>query len=175
MRGRLGLRLDLTNQGNYLRGDVALGFGGAVHATNVSLDIPLTSSLVSSLPAGAHARLSGRLVSIGWTGKFLSELQGQLDIQDLVGTQGEALGNYQAIFQPAPGNADTINGVVHDTGGPLALDATLRLTHVPGYVVDGHVAARPAAPPQLADMLRYLDLRMPRAGGPCRWKAPSRQ
>jgi hypothetical protein len=46
--------------------------------------------------------------------------------------------------------------VVHDTGGPLALDATLQLTHDPGYVVQGHVAARSSASSALADDLKYL-------------------
>ena len=41
-------------------------------------------------------------------------------------------------------------------GGPLALDATLQLTHDPGYVLQGQVAARPSAPAQLADQLKYL-------------------
>ena len=150
LRGRLDLGLDLTNQGNYVRGDVAFGFGGALHGRDLSMDLPLTSALVSSLPAGAHARLLGKLSRIEWTGKYLSELQGELDIQDLVGSQGVAFGNYQAIF------GSGASGVVHDTGGPLALDATLQLNHDPGYVLQGRVAARPSASPDLTDVLKYL-------------------
>jgi general secretion pathway protein N len=158
LRGRLDLALDMTNGGNYVRGDVAMGFGGALHGRDVSLDLPLTSALVSSLPAGAHARLSGNLSRIEWTGKFLSELQGELSIQDLVGSQGLAFGNYQAIFSAATGSAgvDAPSGVVHDSGGPLALDATLQLNHDPGYVLQGRVAARPSASPDLTDALKYL-------------------
>jgi general secretion pathway protein N len=158
LRGRLGLHVDLTNQANYLRGDVALGFGGAVRATDVALDIPLTSALVSSLPAGAHARLSGKLARIEWTGKFLADLQGEVDIQDFVGSQGAALGNYQAIFAPKSGTAgsDMPKAVVHDSGGPLELEATLQLNHDPGYVLEGRVAARPSASPDIADLLKYF-------------------
>ncbi len=158
LRGRLDLGLDLTNGDNYVRGDVGLGFGGAIHARDVSLDVPLTSALVSSLPAGAHARLLGRLSRIEWTGKFLADLQGELNIQDLVGSQGLAFGNYQATFAPptAPGSTDALSGMVHDTGGPLALEATLQLNHDPGYVLQGRVAARPAASPDIVDVLKYL-------------------
>jgi general secretion pathway protein N len=158
LRGRLGLHIDLTNQDNYLRGDVALGFGGAVHATDVALDIPLTSALVSSLPAGAHARLSGKLARIEWTGKFLADLQGEVDVQDFVGSQGAAYGSYQAIFAPNSASAatDMPSGVVHDTGGPLVLDATLQLNHDPGYLLEGRVAARPAASADIADSLKYF-------------------
>ena len=158
LRARLGLHLDLTNQADYMRGNVARGFGGAIHATDVSFDIPLNSALVSSLPAGAHARLSGRLARIEWSGKFLSDLEGELDVRDLVGSQGTVLGSYQAIFGPKSGSADTDmpKGVVHDTGGPLALDASLQLNHDPGYVLEGRIAARASASPDIADMLKYF-------------------
>jgi hypothetical protein len=158
LRGRLGLHIDLTNQANFLRGDVALGFGGAVHASDVALDISLTSALVSSLPAGAHARLSGKLARIEWTGKFLADLQGELDIQDFVGSQGAAFGNYQAIFAPQSGSAgsDMPKAAVHDTGGPLELEATLLLNHDPGYVLEGRIAARPSASPDIVDTLKYF-------------------
>jgi general secretion pathway protein N len=158
LRGRLELHIDLTNQANYLRGDVALGFGGSWHATDVSLDLPLTSALVSSLPAGVHARLSGKLARIEWTGKFLADLQGELDVQDFIGSQGAAFGNYQAIFAPksASASTDMPTAVVHDTGGPLALDATLQLNHDPGYVLEGRIAARSSASPDIADLLKYF-------------------
>jgi hypothetical protein len=154
LRARLDLRVDLAEPGGYLRGDVALGLGGALRGRDVTLDLPLTSALVSSLPAGAHARLQGRLSRIEWTGKFFSVVQGELDLQDLVGSRGQVFGNYQANF--GPDAADLPAGVVHDTGGPLALDATLQLTHDPGYLLQGQVAARPSAAPEFADQLKYL-------------------
>jgi hypothetical protein len=155
LRARLGMHVDLTNQDNYLRGNVAFGFGGAVHGTDVSLNLPLTSALVSSLPAGAHARVSGKLARIDWTGKYLSELQGELDVQDFIGPAGSAFGGYQAIFSPAT-DAALPRAVVHDTGGPLALEATLQLNHDPGYVLEGKIAARPSASAELADSLKYF-------------------
>ena len=158
LRGRLELQLDLTNQGSYVRGVLGMGLGGALHGRNVTLDLPLSSTLVSSLPAGAHARLSGKLSRFDWNGKFLESLEGEVDILDFVGSQGQAFGSYQALFAPDAnaGAAATPTGVVHDMGGPLALDATLQLTRDPGYLLQGQVAARPSAPEELADQLRYL-------------------
>jgi hypothetical protein len=150
LRARLELRIDLTNQGSYLRGLMAPGFGGALHGRDVSLDLPLTSALISSLPAGARARLQGKFRQINWNGKYLDDLQGELNILDLFGSQGQAFGSYQAQFSSAA------SAVVHDTGGPLALDATLQLTHDPGYLLQGHIAARPSASAELADQLKYL-------------------
>ncbi|HTC54402.1 MAG TPA: type II secretion system protein N [Steroidobacteraceae bacterium] len=158
LRARLDLRLDLTGTDSSAHGEVALGFGGAVHGRDVTLDVPLTSALVSSLPVGAHARLQGTLARIEWTGKYLSELQGELRVQDLVGPRGQAFGSYQVSFAPGSGSdsADLPTGVVHDGGGPLQLEATLQLTHDPGYVVDGRVAPRPSASADIVDMLKYL-------------------
>jgi general secretion pathway protein N len=154
LRGRLELQLDVTNQTGYLRGAVAVGPGGALHGRDVTVDFPLTSALVASLPAGAHAQLQGHLARIEWNGKYLTQLLGELDIRDFVGAQGQAFGSYQVSFAPVPG--DTPSGAVHDAGGPLALEATLQLTHDPGYIVQGTVAARPSAAPEFADQLRYL-------------------
>ena len=154
LRARLDLRVDLAEPGGYLRGDVALGLGGALRGRDVTLDLPLTSTLVSSLPAGAHARLQGQLSRIEWSGKFFSAVQGELDLQDLVGSRGQVFGNYQANF--GSDAADPPVGIVHDTGGPLALVATLQLTHDPGYLLQGQVAARPSAAPEFADQLKYL-------------------
>ena len=53
-------------------------------------------------------------------------------------------------------NVASLSGVVHDTGGPLALDATLQLNHDPGYVLQGRVAARPSASPDITEVLKYL-------------------
>jgi hypothetical protein len=157
LRARLGLQLDLENQGSYVRGEVAFSLGGGVHGRDVTLDLPLTSALVSSLPAGAHAHLLGQLARIEWTGKYLSELQGEVQIQDLVGSQGQAFGSYQVTFTPAGSdNSDLPTGEVHDRGGALQLDATLQLTHDPGYLVQGHVAARPSASADINDTLKYL-------------------
>jgi hypothetical protein len=44
----------------------------------------------------------------------------------------------------------------HDLGGPLALAGTLRMTPEPGFVVDGTVAARPTASPNLVRQLQML-------------------
>jgi hypothetical protein len=81
-----------------------------------------------------------------------------VDIVDFVNSQGQPFGSYQAVFAPDAngGGSNTPTGVVHDLGGPLALDATLQLTRDPGYVLQGQVTARPSAPAEFADELKYL-------------------
>ena len=64
----------------------------------------------------------------------------------------------KAIFAPKSGSAgsDMPKAVVRDAGGPLELDATLQLNHDPGYVLEGRVAARPSASPDIVDLLKYF-------------------
>ena len=45
---------------------------------------------------------------------------------------------------------------VRSVGGVLDVQGTLRLTRAPGVVVEGTVAARPDAPPELVKQLAYL-------------------
>jgi hypothetical protein len=156
LRGRLALQLNLTSPVGFLRGELAFGLGGALHGRNLFIDLPLTGNLVSSFPAGARAHLTGRLTHLEWTGKYVSALEGEINVQDLVSAGGEALGDYQATFLPDAAGSDTPTGAVRDGGGPLVLQATLQLTHDPGYVLQGNVAARPTASSGLADSIKYL-------------------
>ena len=45
---------------------------------------------------------------------------------------------------------------VEECGGPLAVQGTLRLTRQPGYVLEGQVAPRDGAPPELIGNLQLL-------------------
>jgi hypothetical protein len=47
-------------------------------------------------------------------------------------------------------------GDLTDLGGPLAVRGTLRLTNQPGYVLEGQVAARADAAPELVSNLQFL-------------------
>jgi general secretion pathway protein N len=153
LRGQLDLQLDLANQGSYLRGNIARGFGGELTGRDVSLDVPLNNRLVSSIPAGVQAHLSGRLARVTWNGTAITALQGEMDVQDLIGQQGLALGNYHVTFVPA----EPPSGELHDTGGPLQISGSVKLLRDGGYDVDGLVAARPSAPPTIVDAIKYLD------------------
>jgi len=46
--------------------------------------------------------------------------------------------------------------VVHDTGGPAGAGCDLAAEPYPGYLLEGRVAARPSASPDIADLLKYF-------------------
>ena len=47
-------------------------------------------------------------------------------------------------------------GQLRDTGGPLSVAGTLRLTQAGGFDVQALVAPRPDAPPELTSNLKFL-------------------
>jgi hypothetical protein len=47
-------------------------------------------------------------------------------------------------------------GQIRDLGGPLSVTGTLKLTRQGGYEVEGLVAARADAPPELINNMRFL-------------------
>jgi len=55
-----------------------------------------------------------------------------------------------------PGGGTEPVGTLVDLGGPLAVQGTLRLTDQPGYVLEGQVAPRADAAPDLVSDLQFL-------------------
>src|SRR4029077_10492158 len=85
----------------------------------------------------------------------LAELKGRIEAHDLTQRTGRVtpLGSYAISF---PGGGTEPLGTLTDLGGPLAVEGTLRLTDQPGYVLEGQVAARGDAAPELIGSLQFL-------------------
>lgn len=66
----------------------------------------------------------------------------------------QPLGPFRALFEP-PAEAG-IAAVLDDQGGPLALNARLRLSPDGVYRIEGRLQARPDSPPQLGNLLAAL-------------------
>ena len=81
-------------------------------------------------------------------------LEGRIEAHDLEDHAGglTKLGSYVVIFPQAQG--DPV-GNIKDLEGPLAVEGTLKLTRL-GFELEGMVAPRPGAPPELTENLRFL-------------------
>ena len=138
------------------RGDIELGLGGNVTLRNLRADIPLDPAVVPRVPrqlgGSVHTELEAARIEHG----RIVELKGRIEAHDLVQRTGRVtpLGSYAVTFPG--GSAAEPTGTVRDLGGPLAVDGTLRLTAQPGYVLEGEVAARPDAAPDLVSDLAFL-------------------
>ncbi len=152
--GRLNVDIVLSRAGGSARGNIEISPGGAITARRVHADFALDRSLISALPPATHGSAEVDLVSLHWTGKRVTQIRGQIDVSGLTADRGEPLGNYRLSF-PGGGGDEPV-GVLSDLGGPFAVQGTVHLTRAPGFVVDGLVAARPDASPDLVSELRYL-------------------
>ena len=151
--GALAAHVTLLHGPASVRGDAALGFGQRLTLRNLTADLPLDHRALPQLPRGLTGTLHVDLALARIEKGTVTALEGRLEAHDLVDTHGHTtpLGSYALTF---PGQ--DLTGQLQDLGGPLAVSGTVRLTPGPGYAVEGRVAARPGAPPELVNNLLYL-------------------
>lgn len=135
--------------------DVAYGIGGSVSLRNVVTDFRLDPRQIPHLPPQLRGNVHTDLALVRLEHGRIAELKGRIEAHDLSQRTGHVtpLGNYALTF---PGGGTEPVGTLVDLGGPLAVRGTLRLTNQPGYVLEGQVAARADAAPELVGNLEFL-------------------
>lgn len=155
LSGRLAARVVVTRAASHASADVELGLGGHWSARNLQSDLTLDPKLLPGLPATLHGTARIDLARVEFTHGALTQLQGRIEAHDLEDRSGNVtpLGSYVVTF---PGGEGEPVGQLHDLGGPLSVEGTLKLTRPGGYEVQGMLAPRPGAPPELLSNLRFL-------------------
>ena len=153
--GRLAAHLTVSHGPADAAADVELTFGQRLTARNVVADLPLDPALVPSVPPNLHGRAHVELALAEVQRGVIRQLQGRIEARNLEERSGNntALGSYSVSFRG--GSGDPV-GTLRDLEGPLALEGTLRLTPAPGFELEGVIAARKGAPPELVNSLRFL-------------------
>lgn len=153
--GRLAAHLTVSHGPADAAADVELTFGQRLTARNVVADLPLDPALVPSVPPNLHGRAHVELALAEVQRGVIRQLQGRIEARNLEERSGNntALGSYSVSF---PGGSGDPVGTLRDLEGPLALEGTLRLTPAPGFELEGVIAARQGAPPELVNSLRFL-------------------
>ena len=155
LAGRLAAHLTLSHGPADAAADVEVTFGQRLTARNVIADLPLDPALLPSVPANLHGRAHVDLALAQVQRGVIRQLQGRIEARNLEERSGNntALGSYSVSF---PGGSGDPVGTLRDLEGPLALEGTLRLTSAPGFELEGVIAARRGAPPELVNSLRFL-------------------
>jgi general secretion pathway protein N len=153
--GKLAAHVVVTRGPATLSTDVEAGFGQKLTLRHLLADLPLDPAVIPGVPTTLRGRAHLDLALARLEQGALRELQGRIEAHDLQDRSGlvTPLGSYSVTFPGGPG--DTV-GKIRDLDGPLAVEGTLRLTSQPGYEIEGLVAARTGAPPELINNLRYL-------------------
>jgi hypothetical protein len=157
LAARLAAHVQLTQGPAFLNGDLEWGLGQRLHGRDIHASFDLNPALVPALPANLSGSARADLAYIEMQGNRLTDVRGRIEVHDLVQHHGAPtpLGSYTLTFPGAAGGGE-IAGELKDSGGPLALEGTLRMTPEPGFLLDGKVASRASVAPELARQLQIL-------------------
>lgn len=158
LRGQLAVDLDIAQGANSASSLLVLGLGGSLDAFNLTAQAELDSSLVPGVPANWHGQLSIVDGYLRLRDDKLVALAGVVRAQDLIeqGATPTAYGSYEINFAPFPGSSGLPVGRLRDLAGPLQVDGTLTITPELGWQLNGNVAARDSADPELVRRLQFL-------------------
>jgi general secretion pathway protein N len=159
---KLNADVVLTRPTGSVQGNVETGLNKVILVRNLKADLPLDQELTASLPPNLHSlrgTLHAELSQVRIEGTALKSLVGVVEAHDLTDNEDgttQHWGSYSLTFPPSSGG-DPV-GQIRDLGGggPLSVEGTLHLTPEPGFSLEGMVAARPSAPPDLAKDLQFL-------------------
>jgi len=158
LAGRLGGDVALTRAGLDVRGEIEATPRGNLVARNLQVLVPLDRAVVPQAPPNLRGTVRAQLARLAASGRTITQIEGRIEALGLVqgaGAGGVTLGDYVVTFPAAPAAEEPV-GALQDLRGPLDVSGSLRLTREPGFVLEGLVAARPDATPQLARQLEYL-------------------
>ena len=155
LTGRLAARIAIARGTSTLTAQVELGFGGSVTLRDVLADLALDPAIVPGLPSELHGRAHVDLALAQIEHGVIRRLEGRIEARDLEDRSGmpTALGSYVLTF---PGGGGQPTGKLRDLDGPLAVEGTLRLTPQPGYELEGLIAPRSGAAPEIVNSIRFL-------------------
>ena len=161
LSGRVNADVVLTRPTGSAQGNVETGFDKKITARAIKADLPIDRELVVALPPnfrGLRGKLHADLALLRFDGQAIRTLEGVVEARDLTDGEGagaQRWGSYSLTF-PASTGGDPLGQIRDLGGGPLAVEGTLKLTREPGFDIEGLVAARPTASPELAKDIQFL-------------------
>jgi general secretion pathway protein N len=154
--GKLALHATLAHGVATGDADLELGFNDVLTARNVVADLPIDAAILPGVPRGLAGGAHLNLTRVVVQHDVIKELVGRIEAHNLEDHSGHdtPLGSYVLTFPDGTSGEPT--GALRDTDGPLAVEGTLRLTSNRGFDLQGFVAPRAGATPEVVNNLRYL-------------------
>lgn len=155
--GRLAYDVDVARTDGYLRGALAVTFGGAVMAEGVQLSLPLTALNPQASANAWRGELRGTVqrarIENGWPVDLVADL-GMLQLRPPQAALD--VGNFAVAFDEGASTPERLVGRVRDTDAPLVVRAQLVVGRDRSYTLEGEVAPRPGAPREIANSVAFL-------------------
>lgn len=158
LSGRAVADVKLTRVDGFAQGNVSVSMSGNIAVRDVTASLPMSTLPPNLIAGGWRGKLNLKLASAEIVDRWPASIIGSMEVLDLVGPahRPAAMGSYKLVFpeQTRPG---TLIAALTDISGPLQLAGTLELKAVDrSYVLEGLVATRPEASPDLVNSLQYL-------------------
>lgn len=157
LSGKINADVVVTRPTGSIRANVESGFDKKIVARDVLVDLPVDQELAAGLPPnlrGLRGKVHAQLAYLRVDGQIIRAIEGVVEVHDL-SDGDQKWGSYSVTFPPPTTGVPV--GQLKDLGsGPLAVEGSVKLTPEPGFDVQGLVAARPSASPDLVQNLRFL-------------------
>ena len=152
---RLAAHVTFNHEAARASADLEVGLSGRLTARHVLADLPLDPKILPGLPPHMSGDVHAELALLQSDGAAITQLQGRIEAHNLEDSSGHPtpLGSYVITF---PGGPGAPVGQLHDLGGPLSVEGTLKLTRAGGFDVQALVAARAEATPELVNNIKFL-------------------
>ena len=162
--GRLGGSVETRIGDGTARGSVAVSISGGLACTACSYEGPV-ASLRPIIPAlkGVDGRASIEMAALDISNKWPTRAVGSVKLSNVpIGVAGPQAGDRPvAAFEttitadPVP-ESGLIEATIKDAGGPLEVSARLSVTPPGNFEISGRAKARPAAPPEIVNVVAAL-------------------
>lgn len=166
--GQLAADIKATLPDGFLNATAGLSLGGGLALSDLEAAAPL--AWLAPAMAGASSQLTARFDRLVINAGRVETAIGSLQVAGVVlpiPTAGPQLGpgTYQVTFDADDLKPDDLlTGVLQDSGGPLEMAGTVKITPPRSYELTGTAKPRPDAPPELRNALQMLGPATPDGG-----------
>lgn len=155
---RIQADVKITRSDGFAQGVVSAR-GDRVALADFAASLPISALPPQAAPGGWTGMINARLAELTLANGWPTSANGTIDVTDLTGParQPKNIGSYQVKFPAPTSTADALTGTLNDLGGPIQIAGTIQLKAADrSYVIDGQVATKPDAPPEVARALEFL-------------------
>ncbi len=153
-RGQLAARVAIVAQDLQAEGEVRARPGGALRVEGFDAGGAIHHGRLAALPAGWTAHADARNLLLDYAGGQIRALGGTLQVRGLRDARGTSFGDFRLDFPPQ--ETAPFRGALSSQGGPMKLQAQLKLNADQSWQLQGTVELQPGAPQGLAGALDQL-------------------
>jgi general secretion pathway protein N len=156
-RAQVSAELQLTRPDGHLEGQVRLRSGGQIDGEAIRFDLPLTTLHPDPKDPAWTGRIAGQVDNVRLQDGWPVALTARLTLSHLKAPNAtDDLGTFALSFEPRDATPTTLLGRLQDQGGPLRVQAQLRLEHDRTYRLDGDITPRGGLSDELNRAIAFL-------------------